>query len=108
MGTLRWEKEQEERAAKARREADLRRKQRELALAEAEAQARIRAIQHEIDSLQYQAKQLGREDKAHETHHLEMGKGIQRLPPCADNLQHDGEERTDPGTPTTVQRGEVD
>lgn len=79
MGTMRWQKEEEIRAAKARREADLRRRERELALAQAEAQARMEVIQREIDALQYEADYLNRESAALETHMSDIKEGTARL-----------------------------
>lgn len=79
MGTLRWQKEEEMKAAEARREADLRRRERELALAEAEARARMEVIQREIEALQYEADQLNRESAALETHLSDIKEGTAHL-----------------------------
>lgn len=78
MGTLRWEKEGEDRAARAEKDARLRRKQRELALAEAEAQARIHAIEREIEALRYEAEQLARQDEAFEARRTVLQEDIRR------------------------------
>lgn len=66
MGTLRWEKEEEERAARAKREADLRCRKKELTLAKSEAQVRIQAIQREIEPLRHETEQLNGEGEAFE------------------------------------------
>jgi circadian clock protein KaiC len=79
MGTLRWEKEEEERAARAEEKAHLRRKKKELALAEAKAKARIQAIQHEIEALRYEADRLNREDEALEARRDETEQDIRRV-----------------------------
>jgi circadian clock protein KaiC len=79
MGTLRWEREEEMRAARERRAADLRRKKQELALAEAEAQARIATIEREIESLRYEADQLNLEGHLSETRQSDMQAGIRSL-----------------------------
>jgi circadian clock protein KaiC len=49
MGTLRWEKEAEERAQKRQRQAEFTRKRRELQFAEADLAARIAALQVDLD-----------------------------------------------------------
>jgi len=49
MGTLRWEKEAEERARKLQRHAEFSQKRRELQFAEADIAARIAALQLELD-----------------------------------------------------------
>jgi circadian clock protein KaiC len=49
MGTLRWEKEAEERARKLQRHAEVSQKRRELQCAEAEIVARIAALQLDLD-----------------------------------------------------------
>jgi len=79
LGTLRWEKEEEMRAARARREADLKRKKRDLALAEAEAQARRQAIEGEIESLRREIEQVAQEEVSTRTHLSEMHEGRRRL-----------------------------
>ena len=49
MGTLRWQREAEERSAHDRSEAELKRKEQEIHLVEADLKARIEAVQRELE-----------------------------------------------------------
>jgi len=64
MGTLRWEKEAEERARKLQRHAEFSQKRRELQLAEADAAARIAALQRDLDRQRAELERYGRDEEA--------------------------------------------
>ena len=106
MGTLRWQKEEEERAARAKQAAELRRQERELAMAEAEARARIEVIQQEIEALRYEAGVLREQAKTFETQVSDVEEGTARLRQESSDRAGD-EERPDAPSPLTEERGEV-
>jgi circadian clock protein KaiC len=64
MGTLRWEKEAEEKARKLQRHAEFSQKRRELQLAEAEATARIAALQRDLDRQRAELERYSRDEQA--------------------------------------------
>jgi len=64
MGTLRWEKEAEERARKLQRHADFTQKRRELRFAEADITARIAALQVDLDRARGELARYSSEDDA--------------------------------------------
>ncbi|MFZ0500428.1 MAG: circadian clock protein KaiC [Steroidobacteraceae bacterium] len=64
MGTLRWEKEAEERARKLQRRAQYSQKRRELQLAEADITARIAALQVDLDRQRAELAHYTRDDEA--------------------------------------------
>jgi circadian clock protein KaiC len=107
MGTLRWEKEEEVQAARAEEEAHLMRRKRELALEEAEAQARIQAIQREIESLQYEADRLNREDEALKSLRDATKQDIRRLRQGGLRTLDVGGERLDSDPPLADKGGEI-
>jgi circadian clock protein KaiC len=107
MGTLRWEKGEEMRVARAEKEANLKRKERELALAEAEAQARMQAIRREIESLRYEAEQPAGEDEAFKTRQSRVSEGIRRLRQGDLTTLDLDQERPDSEPPLADKGGEV-
>lgn len=107
MGTLRWEKEAEVRAARAEKEVHLRRRKRELALAEAEAQARMQAIRREIESLRYEAEQLSREEHVSEAHRAAMRQDLRRRRQGDLNTLDAEGEVPDSGPPLADKRGKA-
>ncbi len=64
MGTLRWEKEAEERTRKLQRHAQYSQKRRELQLAEADLTARITALQVDLDRQRAELALYARDDEA--------------------------------------------
>jgi circadian clock protein KaiC len=64
MGTLRWEKETEERARKTQRRADTDHKQRELQFAEADTRARIKALELDLERQRAELASYSRDDEA--------------------------------------------
>jgi circadian clock protein KaiC len=64
MGTLRWEKEAEERTRKLRRHAQYSQKRRELQLAEADLIARMAALQVDLDRQRAELALYARDDEA--------------------------------------------
>jgi circadian clock protein KaiC len=110
LGTLRWEKEEEMRAASTRREADLKHKKKHLELAEAEAQARRQAIEREIESLRHEIEQLNEGEVSARTYlgekhegirHRRQGQGETSPPPSS------CDELPDSEPPLVDERGEV-
>lgn len=64
MGTLRWEKETEEKARKTQRRADVGHKQRELQFAEADTRARIKALELDLERQRAELALYTRDDEA--------------------------------------------
>jgi circadian clock protein KaiC len=64
MGTLRWEKETEEKARKKLRRAETDLKQRELHFAEADTQARIKSLELDLQRQRSELELYSRDDKA--------------------------------------------
>jgi circadian clock protein KaiC len=64
MGTLRWEREMEERNEEVRRQAELERKRRELELAVVEANARIEILQREAEARDAELRLLNQQEDA--------------------------------------------
>jgi circadian clock protein KaiC len=58
MGTLRWEKEEAERAEESRRQDEVRRRLDDLAVAEAELEARARAVERELAARRAERERL--------------------------------------------------
>ena len=105
MGTLRWEKEQEVRAARERKEAEFERRNKELALAEAEARARIAAIQREIEGLHIESAQLERDRRLFTTHQRQRQDDIQHLRHGEQQASSGDEERPNGEPPLTDKSG---
>ncbi len=70
MGTLRWEKEADERARRTQRHAEFLEKRRELQFAEADVAARIATLQLQLDR---QRSELARYSRAEETRQVSSG-----------------------------------
>jgi len=64
MGTLRWERESEDSASKARRDAEFDRKRRELEFSEADTVARIKAMQMDLQRQQGALAAYARDEEA--------------------------------------------
>ena len=64
MGTLRWEKENEEEATKQQRRIDVELKQRELQFAEADTRARIKALELDLQRQRAELALYSRDDQA--------------------------------------------
>jgi len=64
MGTLRWEKETEEKARKTQRRAEVNHKQRELQFAEADTRARIKALELDLERQRAELALYTRDDEA--------------------------------------------
>jgi circadian clock protein KaiC len=64
MGTLRWEKEAEERARKLKRHVEFTQKRRELQFAETDIAARITALQRDLDRQRAELERYSREEEA--------------------------------------------
>ena len=64
MGTLRWEKEAEDRARKLLRHSEFNQKRRELQFAEADAAARIAALQLDLDRQRAELARYSRDEEA--------------------------------------------
>ncbi len=76
MGTLRWEKEAEERARRLQRQVEFTQKRRELQSAEADITARIAALQIDLDR---QRAELARYSRAEEAREVSSGESKNEL-----------------------------
>jgi circadian clock protein KaiC len=79
MGTLRWEKEAEERAQKLQRDAEFTQKRRELQFAEADTAARIAALQIELDRQRAELARYGRDEDARQVSSGERDNELRRM-----------------------------
>jgi circadian clock protein KaiC len=79
MGTLRWEKEAEERARKLQRHAEFSHKRRELQFAEAEIAARIAALQLDLDKQRAELALYTRDDEARHASSGERENELRRM-----------------------------
>jgi circadian clock protein KaiC len=78
MGTLRWEKEAEERARKLQRRAEFTQKRRELQFAEADIAARIAALQLDLDRQRAELARYTRDDEARQASSGELENELRR------------------------------
>ena len=65
MGTLRWEKEGEEKAKTAQRRTEFDHKRGELRIAEAETRARIKALQQDLERQRLELAMYSSDNEAH-------------------------------------------
>ena len=79
MGTLRWEKEAEERARKLQRHAEFTQKRRELRFAEADITARIAALQVDLDRARGELARYSSEDDARRASSKERKNEVLRM-----------------------------
>jgi circadian clock protein KaiC len=79
MGTLRWEKEAEERARKLQRHAEFAQKRRELRFAEADITARIAALQVDLDRARGELARYSSEDDARQASSKERKNEVLRM-----------------------------
>jgi circadian clock protein KaiC len=79
MGTLRWEKEAEEKFKQNQRRADFEHKKRELQFAEADARARITALEIDIQRKRAELALYSREDEAHSLSSSERDSDLRRM-----------------------------
>ena len=79
MGTLRWEKEAEERARKLQRHAEFTQKRRELRFAEADITARIAALQVDLDRARGELARYSSEDDARQASSKERKNKVLRM-----------------------------
>lgn len=79
MGTLRWEKEAEEKAGKLQRHADFSRKRRELQFAEADIAARIAALQLDLERQRAELALYTSDDEARHVSSGEWKNELRRL-----------------------------
>jgi circadian clock protein KaiC len=106
MGTMRWQKEAEERIAGERRKAELERQEKEQALAEAEAQARMAALEREIQALRAESARLKSERLLLATRHREQEEDLLRLRRADEATPGDEAETPGPEPPPIDPRGE--
>lgn len=78
MGTLRWEKEAEDRARRLLRHSDFNQKRRELQFAEADAAARIAALQLDLDRQRAELARYSRDEEARQVASGEWQKELLR------------------------------
>ena len=79
MGTLRWEKESEERTRKLQRRAQYSQKRRELQLAEADITARIAALQVDLDRQRAELALYASDDEARQASSDEWESELRRM-----------------------------
>jgi circadian clock protein KaiC len=79
MGTLRWEKEAEERARKQQRHAEFTEKRRELQFAEADITARMAALQVDLDRARAELARYSGDDEARQKSSGEWQKELRRM-----------------------------
>ena len=79
MGTLRWEKEAEERARELQRHAEFTQKRRELQFAEADIAARIAALQLDLDRQRAELALYSRDDEARQVSSGERENELRRM-----------------------------
>jgi circadian clock protein KaiC len=79
MGTLRWEKEAEERARKLLRQAEFSEKRRELQFAEADITARMAAMQVDLDRARAELTRYSSEDEARQTSSGQRQKELRKM-----------------------------
>jgi hypothetical protein len=79
MGTLRWEKEDEERAKTIQRHAEFERKRSALELAEADTRARINALEHELERQRVELTMYSRGNKAQIASATDRDKELRRI-----------------------------
>ena len=79
MGTLRWEKEAEERARKHQRHAEFTAKRRELKFAEADITARMAALQVDLDRARAELARCSGDDEARQKSSGEWKKELRRM-----------------------------
>jgi circadian clock protein KaiC len=79
MGTLRWEKEAEERARKQQRHAEFGQKRRELQFAEADITARIAALHVDLDRARAELARYSGDDEALQKSSGEWQKELRRM-----------------------------
>jgi len=79
MGTLRWEKEAEDRARKQLRHSEFNQKRRELQFAEADAAARIAALQLDLDRQRAELARYSRDEEARQVASGQWQKQLLRM-----------------------------
>ncbi len=79
MGTLRWEKEVEEKVKQNQRRADFDHKKRELQFAEADTRARITALEIDLQRKRAELALYSREDEARSLSSTERDSGLRRM-----------------------------
>ena len=79
MGTLRWEKEAEEKARKLLRQAEFTQKRRDLQFAEADITARMAALQVDLDRARAELTRYSSEDEARQTSSGQWQKELRKM-----------------------------
>jgi circadian clock protein KaiC len=79
MGTLRWEKESEEKAKTIQRRAEFDRKRNELQVAEVETRARIKALQQNLERQRVELEMYSSENEARIVSSSEREKELRRI-----------------------------
>jgi circadian clock protein KaiC len=87
MGTLRWEKEDEERTQSIRRRADFDQKRAALGLAEADTRTRIRALEHDLERQRDELTTYSRDDQARIVSSSDRERTLRRIR-SADPAEH--------------------
>jgi len=108
IGTLRWEKEEEAKIERVRKEAELKRKEAELALAEAEAQARMQAIKREIAAVRAETELLQQERQHLTARWVDTHESLRHLRKGDSPARDPGEETPDLPLPPAGQTAEVE
>jgi circadian clock protein KaiC len=79
MGTLRWEKEDEERAKGLERRAEVDQKRASLELAEADTRARIRVLEHDLERQRVELAAYSSDDQARIVSSSDREKALRRI-----------------------------
>jgi circadian clock protein KaiC len=79
MGTLRWEKEEEERAKKIQRRSEFDQKRVSLELAEADTQARIKVLEHDLERQRLELAVYSSDDRARIVSSSDREKVLRRI-----------------------------
>jgi circadian clock protein KaiC len=79
MGTLRWEKEDEERAKGLERRAEVDQKRASLQLAEADTRARIRVLEHDLERQRVELAAYSSDDQARIVSSSDREKVLRRI-----------------------------
>jgi circadian clock protein KaiC len=95
MGTLRWEKEEAERAHAAQRRSDFEQKRTALELAEADTRARIKVLEHDLERQRYGLAVYSGEDQARIVSTSDREKTLRKIR-SADPGKHTAAKSTPP------------
>jgi len=97
MGTLRWEKEDEERAKTIQRRSEFDQKRGSLELAEAETRARIKALEHDLERQRVELAAYFSDDQARIVSSSDREKSLRRIRSADPTVRAGSRTVTSPG-----------